>query len=591
MPTTPRRGIIPSQIGRHAPSTPSNSVPRTLSASSFAGPDVESICDGTPPPSTTFTPDLLAAGTASAAVAGAAATVTVTAVTATTTTTATKLAVPRPSDCGRSESVSDESFSVSDKRATNTPSTSTSSSKNNKNSRFNPLHRISAIFRESDGRCEENLRSTKRRVVQVRRQPDSAPVRFQMGFRSRTGWEPIRVTKENQDCLVALVPWGPGSRFNFFAALDGHGRHGHRCAIFIAERVVSYLKRHLVPLASHDMVANAMHRAIAYAERRLEAYEALDFSLSGSTGVFVLVHGTSLFCANVGDSRAILGREAPKGRPRRSMTHSDPDDLVSSRSRGASHPNRQYVSVPLSFDQKPMRADEKERLLACGARVDAWESIDVGEERVWLPDVRTPGLAVSRSFGDLILKPYGVNATPEVYSLELCEEDRFLVMGSDGVFEFISTEEVTEIVGRWRDNGSAQDAAEELVRCATDRWIDDDSVIDDISCVVVFMNVVAPEVATPQEPQFVQTKGGRHEPAASTVMNHNEREHSEHERRYPPDSRDVPNRTSFVIDSVSIDPSKCAAAGYKDCLDQDHDATSEHSDDDQDISIHSEESV
>lgn len=363
------------------------------------------------------------------------------------------------------------------------------------------------MFKESDGRLEENLKSMKRRVIQVRRQPDSAPIRLQLGFRSRTGWEPIRASKENQDCLIALVPWGPGSKFNFFAALDGHGRHGHQCAIYIAQRVVAYLNRKLASHATRQNVADTLHRAIFYAERKLEAIPDLDFSLSGSTGVFVIIHGCTLHCANVGDSRAVVGREEGQRRLRKSQLAREGHHRRAAGRGGSANilPAGIYRPVPVSFDHKPARDDEKQRLLQAGARVDAWESVDVGDERVWLPNMRTPGLAVSRSFGDTILKPYGVSAEPELYCLELCEDDRFIIMASDGVYEFITSEEAVDIVGRWRDRGSAQDASEELVRLATERWIDDDSVIDDISCVVVFMNVVSPEVSTPQKPKLVET--------------------------------------------------------------------------------------
>ena len=381
------------------------------------------------------------------------------------------------------------------------PTDSTRSDTTDESVKPRPFRRLAAVF-HSDSRTDENLRSLKRRVVQVRRQPDAAPVRFQMGFRSRTGWEPIRAAKENQDCLVALVPWGPDSSFNFFAALDGHGRHGHTCAIFIAQRVVAFLSRVLRPDGDRHHIVDTLHRAMLYAQRKLASPSLdTDFQLSGSTGVFVLIHNATLYCANVGDSRAILGREEPKPKARRSNERRE-------LRKGKTLVNVRYFAVPISVDQKPSRPDEKERLLAAGARVDAWEGIDVGEERVWLPEARTPGLAVSRSFGDFIVKDYGVNAIPELFTMDLSEDDRFLVMASDGVFEFMSNDEVVKIVGRWRDRGSAQDAAEELVKVATERWIEDDSVIDDISCVVVFMNVVAPDVTAPCDPKLVETSVG-----------------------------------------------------------------------------------
>lgn len=408
-------------------------------------------------------------------------------------------------------------------------SPSSSSISNASRPHIGPLKRLSHLFKEGDGRAEENLRSLKMRVVQVRRQPDGSPIRFHLGFRSRTGWEPIRAAKENQDCLIALVPWGPGSAFNLFGALDGHGRHGHQCAIFVAEKVVSYLGKTLQEFAHPDVIAATMHKAVMYAERKLEAHASIvDFQLSGSTGVFVLVRGTTMFCANVGDSRAVIGREEEASiRSERLSDGADGSPLLDAgvslpppmpvpaknneKKRKSRHTNARpafYVPVALSIDQRPSKPSEKERLLAAGARVDAWEGIGEGEDRVWLPEARTPGLAVSRTFGDLLVKEYGVICTPEIYSLELCADDRFLVMASDGVFEFISSEEVVNVVGKWRNRGSAQEAAEEIVKLAWQRWIDDDSVIDDISCVVVYMDVLSPEVPEPKEPVLLDTSLG-----------------------------------------------------------------------------------
>lgn len=416
------------------------------------------------------------------------------------------------------DSCSDESLLVPPVPAPSSSSAGTVTSPFQRH--VSPLKRLSGIFKDPDGRYDENLKSMKRRVIQVRRQPDSAPIRLQMGFRSRTGWEPIRATKENQDCLIALVPWGPNSTYNLFAALDGHGRHGHQCAIFIAQKVIYYLERTLLRSTINpdkDSIARTLHKAIIYAERKLESPNMpIDFQLSGSTGVFTLIHGCTLFCANVGDSRAIIGREIESHvvHGRRSQAdgfapeHTSKPLMKKSLSNSNTVRTVRYAPVAVSIDQKPSRPDEKERLLAAGARVDAWEGIDVGQERVWLQKARIPGLAVSRSFGDILVKEYGVSAIPEIYQLELCEEDRFIVLASDGVFEFMSSVEVIEVVGRMRDASTCQEAAEELVRISTERWIEDDSVIDDISCIVVYMNVIATEVSGAREPFLVEISKG-----------------------------------------------------------------------------------
>ena len=49
-----------------------------------------------------------------------------------------------------------------------------------------------------------------------------------------------------------------------------------------------------------------------------------------------------------------------------------------------------------------------------------------------------PGLAMTRSFGDKIGCQAGVIAEPEIFEMELSSEDKFMVIASDGVFEYMS---------------------------------------------------------------------------------------------------------------------------------------------------------
>jgi len=44
---------------------------------------------------------------------------------------------------------------------------------------------------------------------------------------------------------------------------------------------------------------------------------------------------------------------------------------------------------------------------------------------------------MSRSLGDNVSKPIGVTHEPEVVKLEVEERDKFILLASDGVWEFI----------------------------------------------------------------------------------------------------------------------------------------------------------
>ena len=68
-------------------------------------------------------------------------------------------------------------------------------------------------------------------------------------------------------------------------------------------------------------------------------------------------------------------------------------------------------------------------------------------------------------------------------------EDKFIVIASDGVWEFLKNEEVADIVLPFFEKKNAEGAAEALVREAYRRWKSEEDVIDDITCVILFLDV------------------------------------------------------------------------------------------------------
>ena len=100
-----------------------------------------------------------------------------------------------------------------------------------------------------------------------------------------------------------------------------------------------------------------------------------------------------------------------------------------------------------------------------------------------------PGLAMSRSFGDTIASYVGVSVYPEIKELMLTPNDAYIVMASDGVWEFMSNEEVAKIVYPHYFTGNAEKAAEEIVKQSFIKWKENEVLIDDITCVVLFLDV------------------------------------------------------------------------------------------------------
>lgn len=96
--------------------------------------------------------------------------------------------------------------------------------------------------------------------------------------------------------------------------------------------------------------------------------------------------------------------------------------------------------------------------------------------------MQVPGLAMSRAFGDLLAHSVGVIAEPEINVTELVHGDEWLVLASDGLWEFVSLHEVASIVG---SSLRAEDACRKLVEHAASEWSKaNEGIMDDISVVV-----------------------------------------------------------------------------------------------------------
>ncbi len=115
----------------------------------------------------------------------------------------------------------------------------------------------------------------------------------------------------------------------------------------------------------------------------------------------------------------------------------------------------------------------------------------LGPPRVWLKNDSAPGLAMSRSMGDKVGKMCGVTNQPEITEKVLSPEDKALIIASDGVWEFISSAQAVELIVPFWQNGDAEGACEKLANEATGRWERADASIDDITCIVIFLNAPA----------------------------------------------------------------------------------------------------
>ena len=204
-----------------------------------------------------------------------------------------------------------------------------------------------------------------------------------------------------------------------------------------------------------------------------------------------MLTGNHLTCANVGDSRAILGSLRSK-EDAAIVEQNKGEFQIESVAGPDSSGELVWMSTSLSIDHKPDRADEHERIISTNGRVDPFREENgdpVGPARVWLKTQNIPGLAMSRSIGDLVASSVGVIPEPEFFEIVLNESDKFLVIASDGVWEFIDNNEWVRLVAPFWEKNDPEGAWKKLTDLSVEHWKREDEVIDDITVIVVFLKI------------------------------------------------------------------------------------------------------
>jgi len=130
---------------------------------------------------------------------------------------------------------------------------------------------------------------------------------------------------------------------------------------------------------------------------------------------------------------------------------------------------------------------KKKRIENAGGRVAPLPGYgpdeDAGPDRVWLADVDVPGLAMSRSIGDDISHTVGVIHRPVVTKHKIKPEDLFMVMASDGVWEFMDDFEAVKVAMDTPNDFFL--GCENLLDESTARWREEEEVVDDITILIV----------------------------------------------------------------------------------------------------------
>ena len=317
----------------------------------------------------------------------------------------------------------------------------------------------------------DNNYPQKRREGESSKKHNEHEINLQKGtiknlfYQSQAGKGEDGFTKINQDSYLVIPNEYKLNDFNIFAVMDGHGLNGHLVSQFCTKYFTSFFAKHkkLNQLTDEESVYNTLKKnnyeiikkAFHKAEKEIGKTD-IDANFSGTTCVMTFQLGTKLITANVGDSRGII----VKG------------DKV----------------IPLSIDQKPNNENEMKRILKNGGEVRQYEEdgIKSGPFRVWKKGEMYPGIAMSRSIGDLLASTLGVIPEPEFIETEIDKDTKFIVLASDGVWEFLDNQKVKDLVLPFYKKNDPEGACKILISESTKWWNEEDIVVDDITVICLF---------------------------------------------------------------------------------------------------------
>jgi len=276
------------------------------------------------------------------------------------------------------------------------------------------------------------------------------------------------VAKINQDRGIVTFPLADSQEQMLIGVYDGHGPQGEKVSDWACQELIELLenesnKQLITPGAPTDNPCATLGRCLFEVDETLKAKPTVPSNESGSTAIVALLRADRIFCGCVGDSRCVKGVRASNGK---------------------------WKAVDLSVDQKPDDPKEQERILAAGGYVSP-ASAHTGPARVWQGTYGIgPGLAMGRSIGDHSVANYGVIAVPEMTDTPCTDEDTVLILASDGVWEFMESQEAVDIC--FKHSSNATRACKALIDESALRWRrEEGNYRDDITAVVLFLPALA----------------------------------------------------------------------------------------------------
>lgn len=276
---------------------------------------------------------------------------------------------------------------------------------------------------------------------------------------------PTAIAKINQDRGGIAFPYANCLRTALFAAYDGHGEGGELVAQYALHEIPKRLESHEdFKKGNFEQAFKDIFNEVNF---DLEGEKDIEPLYSGCTACVALVKDNTIYLSNAGDSRAVMASKKGGDNTTASAT--------------------EHIALDLTIDQNPDSPGEQERIEMSGGFVSPPPEEGLSA-RVWLDAKFSQiGLAMARSIGDYAVKKVGVVAEPVVTTHEITDSDDFMIIATDGVWEFLSSQDAVDIVSKdFQDGECSSLACQHLIEAAAAKWHEHEGDYrDDITALVI----------------------------------------------------------------------------------------------------------
>ncbi|KAI8900669.1 phosphatase 2C-like domain-containing protein [Globomyces pollinis-pini] len=243
---------------------------------------------------------------------------------------------------------------------------------------------------------------------------------------------------------------------HIFGIFDGHGSEGHKASAAAKAAFPTIFQQQSEQLLTNTQ--EVLKSAFKKVDEMLLNDQTWDSYLSGTTAVILVIINNLVYVAHVGDSRLTIIKKADSA----------------------------LIGLTTTKDHTCEVQSEKERIMAAGGRVEQlWlDGKFAGPLRVFKGSLPYPGIAVTRTLGDAAARKIGVLSDPDVNVIELGENDKYLLLATDGLWDGLNMEEMLKCI---RVNETPDQISHRLIKAGL-KGLRAKQIDDNITNVVIGLN-------------------------------------------------------------------------------------------------------